>query len=84
MAHLPLATVSSLTEIIIPLTRARPQGAFKSLQDSIMDYHKHLTEDMRTMLKDKHGMKEPEMLREMHKVFLAVDEAVADLSLIHI
>ena len=33
---------------------------------------------MRTMLKDKHGMKEPEMLREMHKVFLAVDEAVAD------
>ena len=78
MAHLPLATVSSLTEIIIPLTRSRPKGAFKSLQDSIMDYHKHLTEDARTMFRDKHGMKEPEMLREMHKVFLAVDEAVAD------
>ena len=78
MAHLPLATVSSLTEIMIPLTRSRPDDAFKSIRSSIMDYHKHFTEDMRTLLKDKHGMKEPEIIREMNRVFLAVDEALAD------
>ena len=28
-------------------------------------YHKHVTEDMKTILRDKQGMKEPEMIKEM-------------------
>jgi len=78
MAHLPLATVSSVTEILIPFMRSTPDKATKNLLKSMKGYQKHLAEDIKTMLKDKHGMSEPEMIKEMQSVFLAVDEAVAD------
>ena len=78
MAHLPLATISSLTEIIIPFTRSTPDKATSNLLKSMNGYHKHVTEDLKTILRDKHGMKEPEMIKEMQSVFLAVDESLAD------
>ena len=78
MAHLPLATVSSLTEIIIPFTRSTPDKATSNLLKSMNSYHKHLTEDLKTRLRIKHKMDEPEMIKEMQSVFLAVDEALAD------
>ena len=78
MAHLPLATVSSVTEILLPFMRSTPDKATKNLLKSMKGYQKHLAEDIKTILKDKHGMSEPQMIKEMQSVFLAVDEAVAD------
>ena len=80
MAFLPLATVSSITEALIPLTKSGGKGtsavvdAFKGVKEG----HKIFVQDIPLMLKRKYKMPDSQIQKEMHQVFLAMDEAFAE------
>ena len=80
MAYLPLATVSSLSEAFITLGKAPVSSAVKGMQEGIENGGRILTTEMGQMLKEKHKMSDVEITKEMNSVFLAVDEAMADLT----
>jgi hypothetical protein len=80
MAYLPLATVSSLSEAFITLGKAPISSAVKGMQEGIENGGRILTTEMGQMLKEKHRMSDVEITKEMNSVFLAVDEAMADLT----
>ena len=80
MAYLPLATVSSLSEAFITLGKAPTKSAIKGMQDAITNAGHIFQRDMGQILKEKHQLTDNEIVKEMNKVFLAVDEAVADLT----
>jgi hypothetical protein len=80
IAYLPLATVSSLTEAIIPLTKtggsitAPVKDALKGLREG----HKIFVQDIPGMLKQKYKMSDSDIQKEMNQVFLAMDESLAE------
>jgi len=80
MAYLPLATVSSLSEAFITLARAPTNSARKGYQDAITKGHKIFTDEIGQLLKEKHKMADDEIRREMNSVFIAVDEAMGDVT----
>ena len=80
MAYLPLATVSSLSEAFITLGKAPTKSAIKGMQDAIENGGHIFQREMGQILKEKHQLTDREILKEMNRVFLAVDEAVADLT----
>ena len=80
MAYLPLATVSSLSEAFITLGRAPTSSAIKGYQDGITKGHKIFTDEIGQLLKEKHKMADDEIRREMNSVFIAVDEAMGDVT----
>jgi len=80
MAYLPLATVSSLSEAFITLGKAPTSSAIKGMQDAIENAGHIFQRDMSQILKEKHKLTDNEILKEMNRVFLAVDESVADLT----
>jgi len=80
MAYLPLATVSSLSEAFIALGKAPTSSAVKGMQDAIQNAGHIFQRDMGQILKEKHKLTDNEIVQEMNRVFLAVDEAVADLT----
>ena len=80
MAYLPLATVSSLSEAFITLGKAPTKSAIKGMQDAIKEGGHIFQREMGQILKEKHQLTDREIMKEMNRVFLAVDEAVADLT----
>ena len=80
MAYLPLATVSSLTEAFIPLTKAPIRSSVQGMQDSITKGHKIFTHEIYSILKEKHNMKRSDIMEEMNRLFIAVDEAMGDVT----
>ena len=80
MAYLPLATVSSLSEAFITLGKAPVSSAVKGAQDGIKEGHKLFTTEVGQILKEKHNMADSEIIKEMNSVFLAMDEAMADVT----
>ena len=80
MAYLPLATVSSLSEAFITLGRAPTSSAIKGYQDGITKGHKIFTDEISQLLKEKHRMSDEAIRREMNSVFIAVDEAMGDVT----
>ena len=80
MAYLPLATVSSLSEAFITLGKAPTKSAIKGIQDAVKEGGHIFQRDMSQILKEKHQLTDREIMKEMNRVFLAVDEAVADLT----
>ena len=80
MAYLPLATVSSLSEAFITLGRAPTSSAIKGYQDGITKGHKIFTDEIGQLLKEKHKMTDEVIRREMNSVFIAVDEAMGDVT----
>ena len=80
MAYLPLATVSSLSEAFITLGKAPTSSAIKGMQDAIENSGRIFTTEIGQILKEKHRLTDSEITREMNSVFLAVDEAMADLT----
>ena len=80
MAYLPLATVSSLSEAFITLGKAPVSSAVRGMQEGIENGGRILTTEMGQMLKEKHNLSDIEITKEMNSVFLAVDEAMADLT----
>jgi len=80
MAYLPLATVSSLSEAFIALGKAPLSSSVKGMQDAIENAGHIFQRDMGQILKEKHKLTDKEIVQEMNRVFIAVDEAVADLT----
>ena len=80
MAYLPLATVSSLSEAFITLGRAPTSSAIKGYQDGVTKGHKIFTDEIGQLLKEKHKMTDEAIRREMNSVFIAVDEAMGDVT----
>ena len=80
MAFLPLATVSSLTEAIIPLTKTGGSltNPVKDVLEGIKEGHKIFVQDIPILLKRKHKLSDSQIQKEMHQVFLAMDEAFAE------
>ena len=80
MAYLPLATVSSLTEAMIPLTKTGGSvtGPVKDALKGIQEGHKIFVQDIPLLLKQKYKMTDSQIQKEMNQVFLAMDEAFAE------
>jgi hypothetical protein len=80
MAYLPLATVSSLTEAIIPLTKtgASVSGPVKDALKGVKEGHKIFVQDIPILLRKKHKMSDSDIQKEMQQVFMAMDEAFAE------
>lgn len=75
---LPLATISSLTEVVIPLTRVNTPTYMKGLSLGMSAGFKKITVDLLDYMKVKHGMSRPEVFKEMNKFMIAMDQGVAD------
>tara|TARA_R100000329_G_scaffold14756_3_gene15191 strand:+ start:431 stop:3529 length:3099 start_codon:yes stop_codon:yes gene_type:complete len=80
MAYLPLATLSSLSEAFITLGKAPVKSSVKGMQTAVANGHKIFTRDIANILKEKHNMSPDEITKEMNSIFIAVDEATADLT----
>jgi len=80
MAYLPLATLSSVTEAMIPLAKAPLNSNIKGMQSAVTRGHKIFTTEIGSLLKEKHNMTPDEIIREMNGVFIAVDEAMGDVT----
>ena len=80
MAYLPLATISSLSEAFITLGKAPTSSAIKGVQDGIKNSYDLFTTDISQILKEKHRLNNNEITKEMNSVFLAVDEAMSDIT----
>ena len=80
VAYLPLATVSSLTEAIIPLTKTGGSvtGPVKDALKGVAEGHKIFVQDIPVLLKAKYKMKDSDIQKEMQQVFMGMDEAVAE------
>ena len=80
MAYLPLATLSSVTEAIIPFAKAKPSSAVKGAFDGLTKGHKIFTKEIGQILKDKYKMSDDQLIREMNSVWIGVDEAMGDVT----
>jgi hypothetical protein len=80
MAYLPLATLSSVTEAIIPLAKAKPSSAVKGAFDGLTKGHKIFSKEIGQILKDKYKMSNDQLIREMNSVWIGVDEAMGDVT----
>ena len=80
VAYLPLATVSSLTEAIIPLTKTGGSisGPVKDALKGVKEGHKIFVQDIPILLRKKHKMSDSQIQKEMNQVFMAMDEGVAE------
>ena len=77
LAHLPLATLSSLTEVFIPLTRTNFSTWARGLGQTIKNSVQKTSDLTLRELQDRHGLSKEEALSEMHRVFLGLNQAVA-------
>lgn len=77
LAHLPLATLSSLTEIFIPLTRVNTATWAKGVAQTIKYSVQKQSEGTVRELQDRFNLSKEDALAEMHRVFLGINQAVA-------
>jgi hypothetical protein len=80
LAYLPLATVSSLTEAMIPLTKTSG-SVTKPVQDAlsgVREGHKIFVQDIPILLRKKYDMPDSQIQKEMNQVFMAMDESFAE------
>lgn len=76
---LGLATLSSLTEVMINLGKAGVVNSAKGFGDAIKKSHKTLTKDLETKLQTEHGLTAKEALAEMRSFSIHVDQALAQV-----
>ena len=77
LAHLPLVTLSSLTEIFIPLTRTSVNTWAKGMGQTIKFAVQKQSDATLRELQDRYNLSKEEALSEMHRVFLGINQAVA-------
>ena len=77
MAHLPLATISSLTEALIPLTRVGGGAYVKGMAQAIKSWSSDNYSTTINLLQKEHNLTKEEANREMHRVYLGLEQAVA-------
>ena len=78
VAHLPLATLSSLTEAFIPLTRVSTGTYLKGIGQAVKswsrsNYERHYGKYFKVSI----VLTKDEANREMHRVYLGLEQAVA-------
>lgn len=78
VSMLPLATLSSLTEVLIPLTRQSVPGYLKSFSQGMSAGFKKISIDMLDTLRVKHNMTRPQVFNELNRFMLALDQSSAD------
>lgn len=79
MALLPLATVSSLTEVFINVAKSGFKNAGKGFAEASNNAFKTISTDMKNKLL-KEGYTEPEIWKEMQSLGIAMDQAAADVT----
>ena len=77
LAHLPLVTLSSLTEIFIPLTRTSITNWARGMGQTLKFSVQRSSENTLRELQDRHKLSKEDALAEMHRVFLGINQAVA-------
>ena len=77
LAHLPLATLSSLTEIFIPLTRLSTSTWAKGVAQTVKYSVQKQSQSTVRELQDRFNLSKEDALAEMHRVFLGINQAVA-------
>ena len=80
MAYLPLATLSSITEAIIPFAKAKMSSATKGTFDAVTKSHKIFGTEMTQMLRNKHKLSNDSIIREMNSQFIGMSEAVGNVT----
>ena len=80
VAYLPLATVTSLSEATIPLTKAPKSFAVEGMQDAIKSGSKIFWTETKSILKEKYKMPDDKIVKEMNSVMLVVDESFIDFT----
>lgn len=78
LALLPLATVSSLTEILLNLSRGGVQSTVKNFGKAVAEGAHILTYEMADRLTKNHGISKPEAYRKMQRFGIALEQAAAD------
>ena len=79
LALLPGATLSSVTEPIINLSRAGVVNSVKGFAEALELSFKSITGDMHTKLRTNHNLTAMEAHREMQKVGVAINQAESQL-----
>jgi hypothetical protein len=79
VALLGMATLSSLTEVMINLGKAGVRNSVKGLNDAMKQSHKTITKDLETKLQTEHGLTAKEALSEMRSFSIHVDQALAQV-----
>jgi hypothetical protein len=75
---LPLATLSSLTEVMLNMSRGGLINTSKHFAGSLKEGGKILTYNALDLLMKNHNMTKPQALRKMQKFSIALDQSVAD------
>jgi hypothetical protein len=79
IAYLGLATVSSLTEVMLNLSRGGLTNSVKGLKDAMNISHKYITSDLQSKLTDEYGLTAAEALSEMRKFSININQNMAQL-----
>ena len=79
VALLGLATLSSLTEIMINVGKAGVRNSVKGFNEAMKQSHKTITKDLQTKLETENGLTAKEALSEMRSFSIHVDQALAQV-----
>ena len=79
VALLGLATLSSLTEVMINIGKAGVRNSVKGFNEAIQQSHKTVTKDLQTKLQTEHGLTAKEALSEMRSFSIHVDQALSQV-----
>jgi len=79
MATLPLAPLSSLTEIFLNISKAGFRNSFKGLAVAMNEGFTTMSTKSKNLLADA-GLTEPEIWREMQELGIAMDQAAGDVA----
>jgi len=80
LAYLPLATLSSVTEIFINVQKAGVVNTIKGFSQASKAGRQTIQTNLIDFLKKNHDLKEPEIWRELNKFSIAVDTAAGDVA----
>tara|TARA_R110000737_G_scaffold330418_1_gene346077 strand:+ start:4861 stop:9348 length:4488 start_codon:yes stop_codon:yes gene_type:complete len=79
VAMLPLATVSSLTEVFINISKVGVRKSIKGFNEALEISWKGVTKDLESTLKSNHNLTAKEAFSEMTKFSINMDQAMAQL-----
>ena len=80
LAYLPLAALSSVTEIFINVQKAGVVKTIKGFSQAANVGRKTIQTDLVDLMKKDHGLKEPEIWRELNRFSIALDTAAGDVA----
>lgn len=80
LAYLPLAALSSVTEIFINIQKAGVVKTIKGFSQAANAGRKTIQTDLIDIMKKDHGLKEPEIWRELNRFSIALDTAAGDVA----